>query len=91
MSTVPQWATLGEWLGLVARGVTFRTASRVSLIVGTILSAVNQGAVIASGDAGPATAVRVVFNYLVPFTVASVGYLAPFRAPRGAPAGPAKD
>ncbi|MDE3202625.1 MAG: nitrate/nitrite transporter NrtS [Acidobacteriota bacterium] len=51
----------------------------MALVVGTILSAVNQGAVITSGRFGLTAGVRVAVNYLVPFTVASIGYLAPFR------------
>ncbi len=76
---VPPWSTTAEGIRLVLRGVTFRTASRVSLIVGTLLSAVNQGSVIIGGHATAVTAVRIAVNYLVPFTVASIGYLAPFR------------
>ncbi len=79
---VPPWSTPGEALALIVRGVTFHTAIRVSLVVGTILSLVNQGAVIAGGSATAVTAARVAVNYLVPFIVASIGYLAPFRRPR---------
>jgi len=78
-SSVPPWSTPSEACQLVLRGVTFRTASRVALVVGTILSVVNQGAVIIGGEASAATWVRVGFNYLVPFVVSSIGYLAPFR------------
>jgi hypothetical protein len=56
-----------------------RTAWKVAAVVGTILSAVNQGSVIADGDATPATWVRVAVNYLVPFLVASVGFLSACR------------
>lgn len=76
---MPPWSTRREAVRLILSGVTFPTASRVALVVGTLLSAVNQGAVIAAGDATSLTAVRVVVNYLIPFTVASIGYLAPFR------------
>ncbi len=51
----------------------------MALVVGTILTVVNQGSVIAGGDATVATWIRVVVNYLVPFIVSSIGYLAPFR------------
>lgn len=51
-------------------------------MVGTLLSAVNQGANLASGRFDIATLVRVATNYLVPFMVASIGYLAPFRQRR---------
>ena len=61
------------------RGVTFRTCVRVALVVGTVLTLVNQGSVIAGGDVSLATWVRVGVNYLVPFIVSSIGYLAPFR------------
>jgi hypothetical protein len=64
---------------LIAKGVTFRTASKIALVVGTLLTVVNQGSVIASGDASLATWVRTVANYLIPYIVASVGYLTPFR------------
>jgi hypothetical protein len=40
---------------------------------------VNQGTVIANGSAVATTWVRVAVNYMVPYTVASIGYLSPFR------------
>ncbi|MPY93717.1 MAG: hypothetical protein GEV08_11855 [Acidimicrobiia bacterium] len=79
---VPPWATRRQACRLILRGVTLHTASRVALVVGTLLSVVNQGSVLIAGDASVGTVIRVVVNYLVPFTVASVGYLAPFRQPR---------
>lgn len=78
-SFVPPWSTPMEACRLILRGVTFRTGSRVALVVGTILTLVNQGSVIIGGDASVVTWIRVAVNYLVPFVVASVGYLAPFR------------
>ena len=47
----------------------------MAAVVGTVLSLVNQGSVIAGGAATPGTWVRVAVNYLVPFLVASIGYL----------------
>ena len=78
---VPPWSSRSEACRLVARGVTFPTCARVALVVGTILTVVNQGSVIVGGDATVATWVRVGVNYLVPFIVSSIGYLAPFRCP----------
>jgi hypothetical protein len=78
-ATVPAWRTARDAVALIVRGVTYRTASRVALVVGTILSAVNQGTVIANGNAVATTWVRVAVNYVVPYTVASIGYLSPFR------------
>jgi hypothetical protein len=80
---VPPWSSPVEACRLIMRGVTFATGVRVALVVGTILSAVNQGSVIVSGDATAATWVRVGVNYLVPFLVSSIGYLAPFRVRLG--------
>ena len=84
-ATVPALSTPLDAIRLILRGVTYRTASRVALVVGTIPSTVNQGAVIANGDAVPATWIRVAVNYLVPYTVASIGYLAPFRVAKPQP------
>jgi hypothetical protein len=79
---VPEWSSPFEMCVLILRGVTVRTASRIALVVGTLLTVVNQGSVIAAGDASLATWLRTVANYLIPFTVASIGYLSPFRRPR---------
>ncbi|MGE0139350.1 MAG: nitrate/nitrite transporter NrtS [Ilumatobacteraceae bacterium] len=76
---VPPWSSPVEACRLILRGVTFATGVRVALVVGTILSVVNQGSVIVAGDATAASWVRVGVNYLVPFLVSSIGYLAPFR------------
>jgi len=78
-AAVPAWRTPRDAIALILRGVTYRTASRVALVVGTILSTVNQGTIIANGDAVATTWVRVAVNYMVPYTVASIGYLSPFR------------
>ena len=78
-SSVPAWSTPTEACGLMLRGVTFRTGSRVALVVGTVLTLVNQGSVIFGGDASAVTWIRGAVNYLVPVVVASIGYLAPFR------------
>jgi hypothetical protein len=76
----PVWSTRAEQLVLFLRGATIRVAGRVAVVVGTILSAVNQGSLIVAGDATAATWVRVAVNYLTPFVVTSIGYLAGCRA-----------
>ncbi len=73
------WSTPLDACVLIAKGTTFRTASKIALVVGTLLTAVNQGAVIVSGHASLTTWARTVANYLIPYTVASIGYLTPFR------------
>lgn len=74
------WVRRRQAVLLILRGATFHTASRVALVVGTLLTVINQGEVVVNGQQTAATFVRIAFNYLIPYTVASIGYLAPFRA-----------
>ncbi|MBT2405421.1 MULTISPECIES: nitrate/nitrite transporter NrtS [unclassified Streptomyces] len=46
----------------------------IALVVGTLLSLVNQGSVLFAGAATAVTWVRVLVNYLVPFCVSSAGF-----------------
>lgn len=73
------WERYPEALGLLVRGATVRVALPTMLVVGTILSVVNQAAVLIDGEANWGTWVRIAINYLVPFLVASVGFLAAHR------------
>lgn len=52
----------------------------VALVVGTLLTLVNQGDRLADGDLGPVVAARVAANYLIPWCVSSVGYISARRA-----------
>lgn len=78
------WSTPVEAALLICRGATFATASRIALVVGTVLTLVNQAAVIASGDLRAPTLLRVAANYLIPYVVSSIGYLASCRVARDA-------
>jgi hypothetical protein len=83
------WSSYPQAAALICRGATCPTAAKISLVVGTVLTLTNQGAVLVAGDISAATWARVAVNYLVPFLVSSIGYLAPFRALRlGAPETP---
>ena len=75
----PSWQTVPQALRLFVHGVTVRVAWRVAIVVGTVLSAVNQGNVIVDGHATTATWIRVAVNYAVPFCVASIGFLGACR------------
>lgn len=79
----PEWSSYRQALMLVIRGETVRVAGKVAVIVGTILSAANQGSVIAAGHSNRVTWVRVGVNYATPFVVASIGYLAGCRQRTG--------
>ncbi|MEU6587433.1 nitrate/nitrite transporter NrtS [Nocardia sp. NPDC046763] len=74
-----RWQSPTEALRLLLRGATARTAGPTAVVVGTVLSLVNQGGDIASGDVTPATWIRIEVNYLVPFLVASIGWLSARR------------
>jgi hypothetical protein len=70
------WESYGDALGLFLRGATLATATRIAAVVGTWLSLMNQGRAIVDGHA---PWVKVALNYLTPFVVASLGYLAARR------------
>jgi hypothetical protein len=77
----PPWTRRRDALRLFLSGVTVRAAGRVALVVGTLLSAVNQGGVLLDGDLTVGVGVKVGVNYLTPFVVASLGFLAAGRRP----------
>lgn len=58
-------------------GATARTAAPTAVVVGTILSLVNQGSVVLDSDATPLTWLQVAINYLV----ASIGGLSARHTP----------
>lgn len=74
------WSRPRQAVGWFVKGRTVRTAAPTAAVVGTVLSGVNQGAVIAGGYATGTTWIQVAVNYAVPFTVASIGYLCGCRA-----------
>ena len=51
----------------------------IALVVGTILSIVNQAYVVAAGQADTATWLRTAANYFVPFIVSNLGALSVTR------------
>ena len=69
------WSTPREALHIVFLRSTLRKTTRIALVVGTILSLINQLGVILDGRANYATWIRVGANYLVPFCVSSTGFL----------------
>ena len=75
----PTWATPGEALRLVFLRTTLRKTIKIALVVGTILSLINQSGVVLDGRATYVTWIRVGANYLVPFCVSSTGFLSATR------------
>jgi len=56
-----------------------RRSALTSLVVGSILLAINQSGVVLSGQFPPALALQVPLTYLVPFCVATWGALSNTR------------
>ncbi len=69
------WSTPREALRIVFLRSTLRKTIKIALVVGTILSLINQLGVFIDGRANYATWIRVGANYLVPFCVSSTGFL----------------
>lgn len=68
-----------------------RRTLTIALIVGTLLTLVNQGDRYASGDVGTAVILRTLANFAIPWAVSSAGYISARRArpwPPEPPAGP---
>jgi hypothetical protein len=70
------WDRYPEAIRLFLRGATVPVATRIALVVGTWLTVVNQGSVIARGSV---PWVKVALNVLTPFVVSSAGFLAARR------------
>lgn len=58
-----------------ARQENLRRTAPIALVVGLVLTLINQGSVIAGGDATALTLVRCALNLAVPFGVANAGLL----------------
>jgi hypothetical protein len=65
-----------------ARREHLRRTVKIALVVGLVLTGINEGDVIASGDATAATGVKIGLNFVVPFVVSNLGMLAGRRPTR---------
>ncbi len=59
-------------LRFLMKGPVLRRNLLIAVIVGSVLSTVNQMEFIVGGQITSRVLIKIVFNYLVPFTVASV-------------------
>jgi F0F1-type ATP synthase assembly protein I len=69
-----------EALRICFRREHLRRTVKIALVVGTILTLINQLDVIVKGDATTITWVKGGLNYCVPFIVSNLGLLAGKRA-----------
>ena len=58
-----------------------RRSSVIAAVVGTVLTAINQGDVLLSGQWSPALAWKLPLTYAVPFIVATLGALGTGKVP----------
>jgi hypothetical protein len=77
-------ATIEEALRICMRRDHLRRTARIALVVGVILTLINQADVIIGGDATVVTWAKAAGNFLVPFIVSNLGLLAGKRAERDA-------
>jgi hypothetical protein len=75
--------TLREALRICREPEHLRRTVKIALVVGTILTAINQLDVILRGDATVITWVKCGLNYCVPFVVSNLGLLAGKRVEAG--------
>jgi hypothetical protein len=58
------------------RPAVFRRCLVVALVVGTLLSIVNQGDTLVAGHIDRVVLLRILANYLIPFVVSNLGAMA---------------
>ena len=58
---------------------TLRRTARIAAVVGLVLTAINEGDTLVRGAVSVAIAIKIVFNFLVPFVVSNLGVLAGTR------------
>ncbi len=68
-----------EALAFCAQRRNLRRTIRIAIVVGIILTLINQGSVIAAGHATAVTWVRCILNFIVPFLVSNAGLLSARR------------
>src|SRR5207248_7857904 len=68
--------TFQEALRIVMRPDNLRRTVKIALVVGTLLTVINQLDVILKGDAVALTWIKCGLNYCVPFVVSNLGLLA---------------
>ena len=72
--------SLGEALHIVFRRDHLRRTVKIALVVGTILTLINQLDILLKGQAATLTWIKVGLNYCVPFIGSNLGLLAGKRA-----------
>lgn len=64
------------WLSLAMHPQMVRRALLTALVVGTVLTGINQSGTLMSGDATAITGLRIALTYCVPYCVSTYGGVA---------------
>jgi hypothetical protein len=72
-----------ETIAPCTQRANLRRTIRIALVVGCVLTIINQLDVILKGDATALTGVKIVLNFCVPFIVSNLGVIAATRTARG--------
>jgi hypothetical protein len=80
----PTIVSVEDALRIVLRREHLRRTARIALVVGVVLTLINQADVIVRGDATAVTWLKAGGNFVVPFIVSNLGLLAGKRAERDA-------
>ena len=75
---------MADWLKIATRRDVVMRGLKVGAIVGTILTAINQGDLILSGNLGAENAWKIPLTYLVPFCVSTYAGVSAIIANRDA-------
>lgn len=62
---------MSAWLKVACERAVYLPASKIALVVGTILAVINHGDSILGGDITYAIAIKVLLTYLVPYGVST--------------------
>ena len=73
---------LWETIAPCRQPANLRRTIRIALVVGCVLTIINQLDVILKGNATALTGVKIVLNFCVPFIVSNLGVLAATRTAR---------
>ncbi len=75
------WSRPREAVRQVLCGATLRTCAPVALVVGTVLSALNQGDVLVKGMGDGLVVLKLAANFVIPYVTSSTRALLTVRRP----------
>lgn len=71
----PTWSRWSEALRVIGHPPHLRRTTRIALVVGTVLFAINQLDIVLNGRADAVVWIKVGVTYCVPFVVSNLGVL----------------